>query len=163
MAPALSAPVENAQRTVLAGGRWDGTNLVAFTRKEIEASRMQWQTLESETRIAAANDFQKVQVTYKRDQRKVIEYAELQSKEPLVASAILAPELSTTFADSLGEVLLVVVPNRNHAFIFPQLGPDVSRYSALVWNAYRESAYPVSVELFECRNGVLRAVGLFEP
>ena len=93
----------------------------------------------------------------------VIEYAELSSAEGLVSSAVLAPEFGERFEDTLGEVLLLAVPSRSRAFVFPQLASDVSRYSNLVWNAYRETAYPVSVELFEWRKGVLRAVGLFEP
>ena len=161
-APVFS-PVENAQRTVRVAGRWDGTQLVAFTRKNLGPLNLQWPAFEAKARPANSKDFKKLQVSFKRDKRMVIEYAELFSAEGLVSSAVLAPEFGERFEDTLGEVLLLVVPSRSRAFVFPQLASDVSRYSNLVWNAYRETAYPVSVELFEWRKGVLRAVGLFEP
>jgi predicted Rdx family selenoprotein len=93
----------------------------------------------------------------------VIEFAELSSEQPLVASAVLAQELGSRFAETLGEVLLLAVPSRYRAFVFPQHGRDPSQYAGMVWEAYRETAYPVSVELFEWRNGRIKAVGAFEP
>ena len=162
LAPPVSSLIPQAQRTVLAAGRWTGTELLAFTAKDWKNTGLSWEKLDAEARRAASIELKHLVPTYKRDRREVIEYAELFSPEGYVPSAILAPELGDTFADTLGEVLLFAVPSRHRAFIFPQLGGDTSKYSGLVWGAYRETSVPVSVELFEWRNGTIRAIGLFE-
>lgn len=162
MAPPISAPVEGAQRSVLCGGRWDGAQLVPFTRLQWRDIGLNWAHLEKIARKASAEDLLQCAVTFKRDKRQVIEFAEVGCPLPLVASGVLAPEFASRFAETLGEVLHLAVPNRHKAFVFPQLGSDLTRYSDLVLNAYRDSTYPVSVELFELRNGILRGSGIFE-
>ncbi len=162
LAPPATAPIPNAQRTVLGAGNWNGSQLVPFTRSEWAALGATWKTVETKTRSAASEDFKKLSVKHKRDRKNVIEYVELSSPEGLVPSAILAPELGGKFADTLGEVLLFAVPSRSRAFLFPEFGTDISKFSGLIWDAYRETPYPVSVELFEWRKGTIQAVGLFE-
>jgi hypothetical protein len=163
MGAPISAPVENAQRTVRAAGYWDGSQLKAFDRKRWGLLRLNWPIFETKARGANSGDFQKLQVHFKRDKRMVIEYAEITSDEGLVSSGVLAPEFGEKFQETFGDVLLLAVPSRSRAFVFPQLASDVSKYSGLVWSAYRETAYPVTVELLEWKKGTLRAVGLFEP
>jgi len=162
MAPQVHSPVEGAKRSLLCAGRWDGTQLVSFTRLQWLELGMSWVQLENSTKRASAQDLAQCSVSFKRDKRQVIEYAEVRCELPLVASAVLAPEFATRFSETLGDVIQLAVPNRHKAFVFPQLGSDLSRYSDLVLNAYRDGAYPVSVELFELRNGILRCAGIFE-
>jgi len=163
MGSTVSVPVENARKTVKVAGVWDGGQLVPFSKKDWEKTGPSWPAFEKKAMVAASEDFKKLQISFKRDGRMVIEYAELFSVEGLVASGVLAPEMGVRFTDTLGDVLLFAVPSRHRAFVFPQLASDVSRYSGMVWEAYRESSFPVSVELFEWRKGEIKAVGLFEP
>jgi predicted Rdx family selenoprotein len=163
LAPAACAPVPESQGTVFAGGFWDGSQLVPFERGQWGALGLKWGDFESAARQKAGGDLAGITVRFQRDKRRVIEFAELSSEQPLVASAVLAQELGSRFADTLGEVLLLAVPSRYRAFVFPQHGRDPSQYAGMVWEAYRETAYPVSVELFEWRNGRIKAVGAFEP
>lgn len=160
--PAHSA-VSGAQGTVFAAGFWDGSQLVSFARSQWAELGREWGAFESIAKRNAAADLAGVSVRYQRDKRRVIEFAELYSEQPLVASAVLAPGFGARFADTLGEVLFVAVPSRYRAFVFPQHGRDSSTYADMVWAAYRETAYPVSVELFEWRAGRFQAVGVFEP
>jgi len=163
MGAQVSAPVENAQRTLLAGGRLEGgSRLVGVTREEWVRSGLSWQALEERSKAGAEADLKRVEVVFVRDKRRVIEFAELRSSQPVVASAVLAPRLGLMFADTLGDELLVAVPSRSRAFVFPKHGLDLSKYSAMVREAYGETAYPVSVELFEWRAGGLKAVGMFD-
>ncbi len=162
LAPPASQAVPNAQKTVLAAGQWDGAQLTAFTPKEWAKLGTTWKAFEAATRAGASADFKSLEITFKRDKRNVIQYAELTSKEGLVPSAILAPELGRKFETTIGEVLLIAVPSRSKAYVFPEFGGDIAKFSDLVWDAYRETPYPVSVEVFEWRKGILKAVGSFE-
>ena len=163
LAPAVHSPVADAQTTVFAGGFWDGSQLVPFGRSQWGGLALNWGGFESAARARAGEDLAGVSVRFERDKRRVIEFAELSSDQPLVASAVLAPNLGARFSDTLGEVLLLAVPSRYRAFIFPKHGRDPAQYAGMVWAAYRETAYPVSVELFEWRSGRIKAVGAFEP
>lgn len=163
MGAPISSTLENAQKTLKVAGVWDGNGLAAFTKKEWSKLGLNWTEVENKARKTASDDFRKLTISFKRDRRMVVEYAELFSSEGLVSSGVLAAEMGERFADTLGDDLLFVVPSRYRAFVFPKLGPDVSKFSGLVWSAYRENSYPVSVELFEWRKGNIRAVGLFEP
>ena len=48
------------------------------------------------------------------------------------------------------------------ADLFPALASEYQNYSQLVIQAYQESTYPVSLEVFEISDAGMRAVGAFE-
>ena len=56
----------------------------------------------------------------------------------------------------------VAVPNRYTVYVFPRLASEYKEYSPLVMGAYHDSAYPVSLEVFEISPGGIRAIGVFE-
>jgi hypothetical protein len=163
LAPAVRSGVPGAEKTVFAGGVWDGIRLVGFERGRWAELGVSWESLEAAAKRNAVHDMALVGVRFQRDKRRVIEFAELSCDQPLMASAVLDPGLGRRFSETLGEVLLLAVPSRYKAFVFPQHGGDPAQYSAMVWSAYRETADPVSLELFEWRQGKFRAVGSFEP
>ncbi|MEK0445127.1 MAG: hypothetical protein RLZZ399_448 [Verrucomicrobiota bacterium] len=163
MRPAMSAALPGAERTVIAGGRWDGEELRAFSKKEWEALGVDWATFEKEARRQSVRDWEGVEIRLERDKRKVIQFAELRSKQPLVASAVLAPGFGERFADTLGDRLWVVVPNRFQAFVFPKLAGAYEKYAGMVLQSYAATAYPVSLEVLEWSRDGWRAVGIFDP
>jgi hypothetical protein len=124
---------------------------------------LNWSEFEAAARLKAEEELAGVTVRFQRDRRRVIEFVELSSEQPLIASAVLAPGLGPRFSETLGEVLLLAVPSRYRAFVFPQHGGDHAQYAGMIGAAFRETAYPVSLELFEWRRGKIRAVGTFEP
>lgn len=162
-APAWSSVVPGAQRTVLAGGVWDGSKLVPFTKAQASGVPGGWVAFQKAARRAADSDFAQVEIIFQRDKRQVIEFAALRAERPLMPSAVLAGSVGAKFFESFGDVFFLAVPSRTRAFVFPKIGIDLSRYSGMVWEAYRETADPVSFELFEWRQGELRAVGAFDP
>jgi hypothetical protein len=154
----LAVPIVGAQRTEIALGRLTEDGLEAFAKSE---------TLDAESlfdvgRANAAADLATLKPRYVRDRHKVIQYAELRSTQPLVASAVLAPKFLPLFKDTLGETVLVVVPSRYTAYVFPRLATRYQEYYPMVFAAYGETAYPVSVEVFEFSANGIRAVGVFD-
>ena len=79
-----------------------------------------------------------------------------------MASAVLAPRFLALFRQTLGDTVLVVVPNRYTAFVFPQLATHYQEYYPMVFAAYRETAFPISVEVLEFSAAGIRAVGVYE-
>ncbi|HEV7869599.1 MAG TPA: hypothetical protein VGO90_18050 [Chthoniobacteraceae bacterium] len=113
-------------------------------------------------RANSTADLAELKPRYVRDRHNVIQYAELASDRPLVASAVLAPGFLPLFKDTLGDSVLVVVPSRYAAYVFPKLASSYRDYYPMVFEAYRATAFPVSVEVFEFSAGSIQAVGVFE-
>lgn len=160
---AASAAVPGAQRTDFAGGSAGEEGPVAFSRVQWEALGMTWEAFFGNARANAAAELAGLKPKYVRDRRtKVIEYATLSSEQPIMAGAVLAPKFLALFADTLGPKLLVAVPNRHTAFVFPALASNYQALAPQVIEAYRATSYPVSLEVFEFGPEGIRAVGVYE-
>lgn len=154
----VALPIVGAQRTEMAFGRLTTDGFEAFGKGEVEPA----EALLTTARDNAAADLETLKPRYVRDRNKVIQYAELTSTQPIVASAVLAPKFLPLFKDTLGETVLVVVPSRYTAYVFPRLATRYQEYYPMVFAAYGETAYPVSVEVFEFSANGIRAVGVFD-
>ena len=116
----------------------------------------------AQARENAASEFAELKPRYERGTNKVIAYAALESTKPTVASAVLAPKFLESFKETLGDTVLVVIPNRFTAFIFPKLASRYAEYSPMVFRAYRDTSWPVSVEVFEVNAKGWRCIGAYE-
>lgn len=154
----VALPIVGAERTELAFGRLTAEGLEAAKKGELEPT----DAIFAAARANAAADLAMLKPVYTRNRQKVIEYAELRSTQPIVASAVLAPQFLSLFKSTLGDTVLVVVPNRSTAFVFPQLASNYQDYSPMVFEASHETAYPVSVEVFEFSANGIRAVGVYQ-
>lgn len=156
--------IPNAQRTVLAPARLEGDEYIFPTRKDFEALNVDAAAIRRLAAQAAAADLATLKPRYERNRKQVIQFAELKSDQPIVASAVLAPKFLDLFQDTLGEKVLLVVPNRFTAYVFPVLASNYQDYSPMVFEAFRSTAWPVSVEVFEVSAEGVRAVGVYrEP
>ena len=165
MRAAVSAPIVGAKRTVLAGGvlSADGS-LAPFAPGKLEKLGLAWPDFYRKARINASADLAQLKPRYERDSRKVIVYAALESERPIVASAVLAPEFLEGFKEIFGEKVLVVVPSRFAAFVFPYLASEYQQFSPMIFRAFRETAWPVGVEVFEVGVNGWRCIGAYaEP
>jgi hypothetical protein len=54
------------------------------------------------------------------------------------------------------------MPNRYTVFVFPSLASEYKNYAPMVIQAYHNSAYPVSLEVFERSEGGIRAIGIYD-
>jgi hypothetical protein len=133
-----------------------------MTRAQFEALKVNWAAFAIQTQANAEAELKAVKTDYGRDRKKVIVYAAVSSPHGLVASAVLAPKFLDLFKDTLGEKVLVVIPNRSTAYIFPALASNYQDYAPLIFGAYRATAFPVSTEVFELSRDGMKAVGAFE-
>ncbi len=160
---AASAPVTAAQRTDFAGGVASEDGVITFSRAQWEGLGISWDDFFTKARAQSASDLASLKPKFVRDRRtKVIEYATLCSEQPIIATAVLAPKFLALFADTLGPTVLVAVPNRYTAFVFPKLASNYETLAASVIAAYHATVYPVSLEVFEFGPGGIRAVGAYE-
>lgn len=156
--------IAGAERTVLAPVVIDGIDYLYPPKAILERFGVVPAGILELAAPAAEADLAALKPRYERDRNQVIQYAELASERPIVASAVLAPKFLALFKETLGEKVLLVVPSRFRAYVFPALATNYQEYWPMVFEAYRASAWPVSVEVFEVSAEGLRAVGVYrEP
>ena len=157
-------PIAGADRTVLCAGFMEDEGPRAMTREELAGMGIEMEKFAARARENATAELAGLKPRYVRNGKRVIEYAELRSAKPVVADAVLAPKFLAMFKDTLGEKVLVVVPNRFTAFVFPALASNYEDYAPLVLAALGATAWPVSVEVFEISSAGVRCVGRYaEP
>lgn len=148
--------IANAKRTDLAVGFLDSLGYETWPAGESLPGG--WVARAKEN---AANDLAQVTVSFHRNRKKVIEYAELKCANGVMASAVLAPKFLDLFADTLGPTVLVVVPNPKVAYVFPKLASNYQDYGPVVYEAYRGDASRISLEIFEVDAEGWKAIGAF--
>lgn len=94
-----------------------------------------------------------------RDSRGVILYALIASEDPLTASVVFAPDFATRFLETIGPDVLIAIPNRFRVYVFPRSAVPGPELSDRLFTDYGATNYPVSREVFEIRDGALKAVG----
>jgi hypothetical protein len=92
----------------------------------------------------------------------VIQYAAIESDDPLTASCVLSPEFAAAFEKTLGPDLLVAMPTCNQVLVFSKQDDIHLRLAERIINAYLSSNHPVSREIFALENGNLRSLGVLE-
>jgi hypothetical protein len=154
--------IPGAERTVFAPIIVDGDDYLFPSKKVWDQFHLSREEIERRAAANAAADLATLQPRYERNSKKVIEYAELNSDRPIVASAVLAPKFLDLFRNTLGDKVLVVVPNRYTAYVFPALASDYRDYYSMVYETYHLTAWPISLELFEVSKKGWQAVGVYE-
>lgn len=158
----VSSPIALSERTELAAGVLRDGDLHAFSKADWEQLGVTREEFDKRAELNAATDLESLKPEYVRNRRKVIEYAVLRSEQPIVATAVLAPRFSHLFENTLGPKVLVVVPNRYTAYVFPALASNYADYAPMVFRDYRETPFPVSVEVFEVSAEGIKAIGAYE-
>ncbi len=160
----VTLPIAGAERTELCAGFMHEEGPRAMSRTELAAMGIDMARFAARARENATADLAGLKPRYTRNARRVIEYAELHSERPVVAGAVLAPKFLALFRETLGEKVLVVVPNRFTAYVFPALAGSHADYAPMVLAALGATAWPVSVEVFEISSAGARCVGRYaEP
>jgi hypothetical protein len=159
--PPCSGPIPGADRTVFAAGSLGESGLETMTKENFDSLKLSWPGFFEQARANADADLAALTCTYVRNKKKVIEYAELRSEQGTIPSAVLAPKFLIRFADTLGPTVVVAVPSRDLALVFPKLASRCEDYASVVFRAYRESAHPVTLELFEVTPTGTHAIGRF--
>ncbi|MEZ0255891.1 MAG: hypothetical protein ACAI37_11480 [Chthoniobacter sp.] len=154
--------IPGAQRTVIAPVVIDDGEYLYPSQKIWDRFHVDRAEIERRGAAAAAADLATLKPRYERNAKQVIQYAELTSNRPIVCSAVLAPKFLELFRDTLGDKVLVVVPNRFTAYVFPALASNYQDYYPMVLEAFKATAWPVSVEVFELGPEGMRTVGLYQ-
>lgn len=160
MAHEITWPIEGSSRAVCLPVRQGRYDPVPLSFKDVADPTLTRARILREGRANAAHRLESLEPSYIRDSHGVIRYAVIASEDPLTASVVFAPGFAEHFAETIGPDPLVVIPNRFQVIIFPRSAPPGSDLSERVFSEYHATNYPISREVFEARDGTLKAVGL---
>ncbi len=163
MKPEAAFPIPNANHTVFVPGISEGTEVKLLSRAEFDALGVSWEEFKKRAALNAEAALDAMRPEFVRNKKRVITYATLTSAEPFMTTVLLAPGLREKFAEVFGAKILVVLPNRYAAYIFPALASEYRDYAPMVRDAYRATPYPVSLEVFEVSAEGIRAIGEYAP
>lgn len=152
-------PISGTRTTVLVPTRLEGDNLLPLKRDEVIPLAATRDKILASARTSASEVLARLTPRYVRDQNQVIQYAVFESEDPLLTSAVLAPEFSEKFSETLGNTPVFAIPNHSRIYVFPRLALAHQNFSDLIFVEYQSSPYPVSRDLFLIRGGKLIAIG----
>ena len=154
--------IDSSERTILALVRVKDGEIYAAEGGHDRVMTMAMKKINPEAAQTAASVFSSIKPQFVRDKNGVIQYAVLESENPLTASCVLAPGFTEKFSDTLGPDLLVAFPNRNQLIVFSRQDQAFAKMSEHIISSYLGSNYPVSREIFSLEHGKLRSLGVLQ-
>ncbi|MEI6280302.1 MAG: hypothetical protein WCQ16_13120 [Verrucomicrobiae bacterium] len=153
-------PVAGSERTILALVRLRDGEISGAEGGHGRTLAMAMKAISPDAQRTAQEVLASLEPQFVRDKNGVIQYAVLESKNPLTASAVLAPEFAEGFARTLGPDLLVALPSRFQILVFSRQDQAFEKMGEAIIAGYLGSDYPVSREIFSLENGELRSIGV---
>jgi hypothetical protein len=120
-----------------------------------------WREFLERGKKAASDHLKTLKPKYIRNSKKVIEYAVIESDHPLTATTVVVAEFRELFKETLGDQLLIVIPNRFSVYVFPKLASTIGDYQKRFMYLFRDAVYPASSEIFELTKEGFRGFGSF--
>ena len=120
-----------------------------------------WKEFLARGKKAASDHLKTLKPKYIRNSKKGIEYAIIESDHPLTATTVVVDEFRELFSETLGDQLLIVVPNRFTVYVFPKLASTIGNYQKSFMSLFRDAVYPASSEVFELTKEGFRGFGSF--
>jgi hypothetical protein len=162
MDPEVSFPISGAKHTLFVPGYiGEDGEPEYFSKKDWNALGLTWDSFRQRAGQNATE--KKFRAELVRDTHKVVQYAAINSDDPLTATMVLSPDFLKKFKDIFGPTILVAIPNRFTVYVFPALASEYQSYAPVVIQDYQQSTYPVSLEVFEISDAGMRVIGAFEP
>ena len=158
----MRRPIEGSLRTILAIARVVDGEIQPLTREEKKSVHLTYPMIREAALRNASAAFKRMSPAFVRNNKNVIQYASIESDDPLTASCVLAPEFAAAFEKTLGPDLLVAMPTRNQLLVFSRQDDVHLRMAELIISAYLFSNHPVSREIFALEKGGLRSLGVLE-
>ncbi|MEI6033068.1 MAG: hypothetical protein WCS65_02155 [Verrucomicrobiae bacterium] len=155
-------PVAGSERTILALVRLRGGEISGAEGGRERTLAMAMKAISPDAQRTAQEVFASLEPHFVRDKNAVIQYAVLESPNPLTASAVLAPGFSERFASTLGPDLLVALPNRFQILVFSRQDQAFQKMGEAIISGYLGSSFPVSREIFSLEGGKLRSIGVLK-
>ncbi len=158
----VTGPLEGAAKTRMAAyHEWD-FGVRPFTKKTWEERGLDWDHFFPVARSVADQITERIVPKLVRDHRGIVLYAIVADEDPFLTGVILSPKLRERFRETLGDRILAVLLERHRLYLFPATGGTLAEFGPSLVEEYRQSRFPVSLEIFLLDREGFRVVGEIE-
>jgi hypothetical protein len=161
--PTVSKPIPGARSTVLVPGRETSLGGVRYyTAGEFGAMDLGWSGFRRKAAAAADRVFATLTPEVTKDAKGFVRFVVLRGKTQLTASTVLAPKFHETFRATMGDDLIVLIPDRFTVYVFPRPMGEYKQWGRKIIETYSDASYPVSLEVFLLSKAGLSGLGSFQ-
>lgn len=157
--PEVYTRVEGGKKSVMVPvHEWDyGVKL--FTAAEWKKRNYKKGEYRGLAEVVADKVLEKAQLEFIRDRRDVVLYAVVRSEDPFLSSILLSKKFLPKFKKNMGEIVRVVIVDRQELYVFPDSGGKLDEYGPVLAQRYKTTRQPVSLEIFQVSDKGLKIIG----
>ncbi len=157
-----SKAVKGSKLTVLTPAEETKDGIRLLTEEQFQRVGLSWEAYLGKARDAAARLLKTIKPDYARDKRGTVLRAVIRSPSHFTCSVVLCPEFRQLFADTLGNDLVVLLPDRFTVFVFSRAMGEFPKSGAEVAAIYSDSVYQASSEAFQLNEDTFIPIGSFD-
>ena len=152
--------IPKARHTVYSAGYLGKLGLTNFKAEEFRMKyRGGWKEFKKKALKQSAILLKSIQPEYIKNTQGDIEYAILQSSDPLLASSVHTGEFRKIFKSPFGPNLWVIIPNRSTILVMKADKNRLNTYKKAFYHMFLDATYPVSREVFLVNPDGFSAIG----
>lgn len=160
--PAVKQLVKGAKMTALVPGKETRLGGVRYyTAEEFEALGVGWTGFTRRAEVTATRVLATLKPEVTKDSKGFVTSAVLRGKSHLTAGVVLSPKFYEMFRQSMGDDLVVLIPDRFTVYVFPRPMGEYKALGPRILEAYAEATYPVSYEVLLLNKDGLSVLGSF--
>lgn len=160
--PAVQQLLKGAKMTALVPGRETRLGGVRYyTEAEFATLGLGWKDFTRKAEATAARVLATLKPEVTKDARGFVTSAVLRGKSHLTAGVVLAPKFYEMFRGTMGDDLVLLIPDRFTVYVFPRPMGDYKALGPKILEEYDAATYPVSYEVLLLNKEGLSALGSF--
>ncbi|MFN0130270.1 MAG: hypothetical protein ACKV19_26710 [Verrucomicrobiales bacterium] len=160
--PMVKRMLKGGRVTALVPGKeTDVGGVRYYTASEFEALDLGWGGFRKRAEATAERVWAKLKPEVEKDGKGFVRSAVVRGTSHLTASAVLAPKFYETFRATMGDDLVVLIPDRFTIYVFPRPMGEYKAMGPKILEAYADATYPVSYEVLLLNKEGLSVLGSF--
>lgn len=160
--PPVRQIIKGAKMTALVPGKETSVGGVRYyTASEFEATGLGWRGFTRKAEAAATRVWVTLKPEVTKDAKGFVRSALIRGKSHLTASAVLSPKFYEEFRATMGDDLILLIPDRFTIHVFPRPMGEYKSWGPKILESYAEAAHPVSHEVLLLNKDGLSALGSF--
>jgi hypothetical protein len=160
--PAVKQMIKGARATALVPGRETRLGGVRYyTEAEFGALGLSWAGFARKAEASATRVLATLTPEVTKDSQGFVRSAVIRGKSHLTAGVVLSPRFYEMFRDTMGDDLVLLIPDRFTVYVFPRPMGEYKALGPKMLEAYAAAVYPVSYEVLLLNKDGLSALGSF--
>lgn len=160
--PQVSQRIKGSEQTVLVPGKETSIGTVRYyTKSEFDALGLGWRGFTKKAEATATRVLGQLEPVLTKDKKGFVTSAVLRGSSHLTAGVVLSPKFYEQFRTTMGDDLVLLIPDRFTVYVFPRPMGDYKELGPKILAAYADASFPVSYEVLLLNKDGLSVLGSF--